>query len=130
MKILLNFSSAISKIFITILITFSFIIGNSANAYWDYVGSPSFINGWSFQKSLAFLGETPYIAVNGNVMKFDGTDWVYVGLPNFVNGFNSSLTFSDSTPHVAFVDSDHNGKISVMKYNGNNWVYAWKPGIF
>ncbi|MBK7447025.1 MAG: hypothetical protein IPJ45_13595 [Ignavibacteria bacterium] len=54
MKILLNFSSAISKIFITILITFSFIIGNSANAYWDYVGSPSFINGWSFQKSLAF----------------------------------------------------------------------------
>ena len=129
MKILLNFSSAISKFFTIFLITLSFIIGNSANAYWDYVGSPSFINGWSFQKSLAFLGETPYIAVNGSVMKFDGTDWVYVGLPNFVNGFNSSLTFSDSTPHVAFVDSDHNGKISVMKYNGNNWVYVGNPGF-
>ena len=129
MKILLNFSSAISKIFIILLITLSFIIGNSANAYWDYVGNPGFVNNWSFNRSLIFSGDTPYIALNGSVMKFDGTDWVYVGPANAFTGYQSSIAFSGTTPYVAFIDSDHNGKISVMKFNGIDWEYVGNPGF-
>ena len=129
MKILLNFSSAISKFFTIFLITLSFIIGNIAYADWDYVGNPAFVNNWSYIRSLTFSGDTPYIALNGSVMKFNGTDWVNVGPANAFNGYQSSIAFSGGTPYVAFIDNNYNGKISVMKFNGIHWEYVGNPGF-
>ncbi len=129
MKILLNFSSVISKVFTAFFITLSLIIGTNAHADWEYVGNPDFVNNWSFIRSLIFSGDTPYLALNGSVMKFDGTDWVYVGPAIAFNGHHSSIAFSGDTPYVAFIDNNYNGKISVMKFNGSNWEYVGNPGF-
>lgn len=128
MKILLKLSSAIVNALV-LLFTLSFIICNYSKADWEYVGNPAFVSNWSFVKGLAILGNTPYISLNGSVMKYDGTDWVNVGPVNAFNGYQSSIAFSGNTPFIAFIDSDHNAKISVMKFNGIDWEYVGNPGF-
>ncbi|MBK8550133.1 MAG: hypothetical protein IPL53_03365 [Ignavibacteria bacterium] len=128
MKILQKLSSTIVNALI-LLITLSFITDNSAKADWEYVGNPEFVNNHSFIKGLAFLGSTPYLSLNGSVMKYDSIDWEYVGSNNAFNGSHSSIAFSGSTPYIAFIDNDHNGKISVMKFNGIEWEYVGNPGF-
>ncbi|MBK6504269.1 MAG: hypothetical protein IPG02_00990 [Ignavibacteria bacterium] len=98
-------------------------------AYWDYVGSPGFISGYTNAKCLKFYGSVPYIAIGGSVMKFDGTNWVYVGSPNIANAAGTSIAFLDSTPYVSFFDGDHQGKVSVKKFNGIEWEYVGNPGF-
>ena len=118
------------KVKLTVLsLAMLFVTADISVAYWEYVGSPGFISGYTTTNCLAFFDNTPYVVVGGSVLKFDGTDWVYVGSPDFANTGRPSLAFLDSIPHVSFPDSDHEGKMSVMRFNGAEWEYVGNPGF-
>jgi len=112
----------------------------SSSTTWQNVGTSGFTTGRSFHQSLAFNGNTPYVAyqdeANGNktsVMKFDGSNWVHVGNPGFSSGYsaNQNLSFIGNTPYVAFMDwgSNFNGRCTVMKFDGANWINVGNAGF-
>jgi sugar lactone lactonase YvrE len=112
----------------------------SSSTTWQNVGAPGFTGGRSFFQSLAFNGNTPYVAYQDedyggktSVMKFDGTNWVHVGIRGFSSGYSAfqNLSFIGSTPYVAFRDwgSNLNGKCTVMKFDGSNWVNVGNAGF-
>ena len=60
--------------------------------------------------------------------------WNYVGSRGIGNGmghgFYQSLALdATGTPYVAYVDVDHNYKISVIRYQNNDWEWVGTPGI-
>jgi len=128
MKILQKKSYLITTVKI-FLITIVFIYSDTVKADWLYVGNPGFGAGETTTHCLVFSNNKPFIVSGGSVMEFDGTNWNFVGSPNFFNGNRSTLSFSDSTPYISFIDNDHNSKVSVMKFNGSDWVNVGNPGF-
>ncbi len=60
--------------------------------------------------------------------------WQYIGSRGIGNGmghgFYQSLALdSNGAPYVAYVDVDHNYKISVIRYHNNAWEWVGNPGI-
>lgn len=110
---------------------------------WEAVGNPRFSAATANYISLAFDGETPYIAYSdvGNgekatVMRYDGIGWELMGSAGFSAGkaFHTSLAIdSGGTPYVAYRDNGNGNKATVMKYTNaglTGWKEAGGPGGF
>lgn len=127
--------------FLTVFLLFvllNIIPGISFAQTWTPVGAEGFSASEAFSQSIAFSGETPYVAymdrANGDkatVMKFNGENWVVVGTAGFTPGKARSLCFavSGDTPYVAFSDEANGNKASVMKFDGTSWVFVGGAGI-
>ncbi|SHJ35823.1 Por secretion system C-terminal sorting domain-containing protein [Tangfeifania diversioriginum] len=120
-----------------LLLTFWGFIPSSAQN-WVPVGAEGFSEGETFSQSIAFIGETPYVAYmdrthddKATVMKFNEEEWEVVGSAGFTPGKANSLCFaiSGNTPYVAFCDVANGRKASVMKFDGTDWVFVGGPGI-
>lgn len=123
--------------FVCILFTMWSFIPSTAQT-WVPVGAEGFSQGETFSQSIAFDGETPYVAYmdrahddKATVMKFNGEEWEMVGSAGFSPGKAQSICFamSESTPYVAFCDVANERKASVMKFDGTDWVFVGGPGI-
>ena len=105
---------------------------------WTPVGAEGFSESEAFSQSIAFIGETPYVAYmdranddKATVMKFTGEAWEAVGNAGFTPGKARSLSFavSETTPYVAFSDEANGRKASVMKFDGTGWVFVGGAGF-
>ena len=116
------------------------------NGGWETVGDPDFAPEQpSAELKIAIESDsgTPYVAYaipgvqypvptnDAVVMKFTDMGWQYVGAMRFVKRVSPtfSLAVSNGTPYFAFLDNDHDQRISVMKFKGTTWEYVGSPGF-
>lgn len=116
---------------------------NDLTNTWDDVGPPTgFSAGVAFYLSLAFEGNTPYLAYRDEtvlgkcvVRKFDGiSSWSYVGNPNGFSGATAnyiSLAFNAGAPYVAFQDQANGGNCTVMSFDipTTTWLNVGSAGF-
>ena len=116
------------------------------NGGWETVGDPDLAPEQpSAELKIAIDSDsgTPYVAYaipgvqypvptnDAVVMKFTDMGWQYVGAMRFVKRVSPtfSLAVSNGTPYFAFLDNDHDQRISVMKFKGTTWEYVGSPGF-
>jgi hypothetical protein len=111
----------------------------TATPIWTVVGTPGFSAGGVTYTSLAFDGNSPYVAFadsnNGGkatVASYNGTSWAPLGMAGFSAGPVSytSLAINGGNVYVAYSDGNAgSGKTTVMEYVNPSWVPVGTAGF-
>lgn len=97
---------------------------------WWLVGNRYFSDGKVAYVSLAFDGDTPYVAYQDiansskvTVMKLNGNTWEAVGAKGFSTGTatNVSIAVFNGSPYVVFNDAGESNCLRVLKFSGISW---------
>lgn len=102
---------------------------------WQYVGNRGISQDASFNMSLKFVQDTPYLAYIEDlgsklfVKKWDGRNWISAGDESISGGidgrvgtaFYVSTAVSGDVLYAAYADTTNGYKAIVKKYDGNRW---------
>jgi hypothetical protein len=116
---------------------------NSTGTTWQDITTSGFSEIEPFYPNIVFNGDIPYTiylqggsASNATVRKFTGGQWQVVGKTGFLRDGSTykdkmPLVFKNNVPYVAYIDGDHQSKLSVKRLNaaGTDWEQVGTAGF-